>query len=291
MFHFFTSSHSRRRAFTLVELLVCIGIMALLAAILFPVFATSRERGRRAVCASNLRQIGLAWTQYAQDYDERTLTYRYRTVVPRYDYGLLTALDPYTKTRQIYVCPSETPLRPDVLTTAEDDLELVNGNNPSYGYNTGPVILDYGIGWNPGGLVGKLEVQPISLSMIGCLLAAIRSPAQMFVAGDSASDSWVDLQPRKGVDGTPTTQSQQRHGGWKNMLFADGHVKAVLFRVGQGDSVLGNTLLALPSDTSYYASYCLDAAAVFQSPAPFGTKTCGEAMPWMQSHVAQWLPG
>lgn len=59
-----------RRGFTLIELLVVIAIIAILAAVLFPVFASARERARQAACESNLRQIGLACMQYAQDYDE-----------------------------------------------------------------------------------------------------------------------------------------------------------------------------------------------------------------------------
>src|SRR5438093_1303615 len=59
-----------RRAFTLIELLVVIAIIAILAAILFPVFARARSQARKATCASNLKQIGLAFLMYAQDYDE-----------------------------------------------------------------------------------------------------------------------------------------------------------------------------------------------------------------------------
>src|SRR6476659_6898905 len=60
----------KHRGFTLIELLVVIAIIAILAAILFPVFAQARERARSAACLSNLKQIGLAFAMYAQDYDE-----------------------------------------------------------------------------------------------------------------------------------------------------------------------------------------------------------------------------
>lgn len=65
-------SFMRKRAFTLIEILVVIAIIAILAAILFPVFSRARESARRASCASNLKQIGLAWIMYSQDYDEMT---------------------------------------------------------------------------------------------------------------------------------------------------------------------------------------------------------------------------
>src|SRR5678816_1355375 len=59
-----------RKGFTLIELLVVIAIIAILAAILFPVFARAREKGRQASCMSNLKQLGMALVQYSQDYDE-----------------------------------------------------------------------------------------------------------------------------------------------------------------------------------------------------------------------------
>jgi prepilin-type N-terminal cleavage/methylation domain-containing protein/prepilin-type processing-associated H-X9-DG protein len=67
------SKRTARRGFTLIELLVVIAIIAILAAILFPVFARARENARRASCQSNMKQIGLAMMQYSQDYDERTV--------------------------------------------------------------------------------------------------------------------------------------------------------------------------------------------------------------------------
>src|ERR671916_1393740 len=82
------------KAFTLIELLVVIAIIAILAAILFPVFAQARATARKAACASNLRQIGLAFSMYAQDYDELLVPHWIdRTGIPDWK----TLLDPYIK--------------------------------------------------------------------------------------------------------------------------------------------------------------------------------------------------
>ena len=91
-----------RRGFTLIELLVVIAIIAILAAILFPVFARAREKARQASCQSNLKQIGLAWLMYVQDYDEK-LTYLWPT--PSWSSYILRG-DPYIKNRQLWQCPS-----------------------------------------------------------------------------------------------------------------------------------------------------------------------------------------
>jgi prepilin-type N-terminal cleavage/methylation domain-containing protein/prepilin-type processing-associated H-X9-DG protein len=127
---------SARRGFTLIELLVVIAIIAILAAILFPVFARARENARRASCLSNLKQIGLGLMQYTQDYDERfpprimgtwysLPTYVNMTGQTSMPGAALTTCDvtclsghqghwgtwmdiiqPYVKSAQIFVCPS-----------------------------------------------------------------------------------------------------------------------------------------------------------------------------------------
>ena len=83
----------RRKGFTLIELLVVIAIIAILAAILFPVFAKAREKARTSSCQSNLKQIGLAITQYVQDYDE-TLPQRYMGAEA---YSWRVCVSPYLK--------------------------------------------------------------------------------------------------------------------------------------------------------------------------------------------------
>jgi prepilin-type N-terminal cleavage/methylation domain-containing protein/prepilin-type processing-associated H-X9-DG protein len=109
----------KRRGFTLIELLVVIAIIAILAAILFPVFAQARDRARSASCVSNLKQVGTAWMMYAQDYDERfpvaqplNVWDNCATMKDRGAFGgwIGNLLMPYTKNEAVFKCPSNPRL-------------------------------------------------------------------------------------------------------------------------------------------------------------------------------------
>src|SRR5947207_2762560 len=99
---------ARHDAFTLIELLVVIAIIAILAALLFPVFAQAREKARQTMCASNMKQLGLALEMYRQDYDaENPDEWPWRGLnIWDWDHTFLEVIAPYTKSQQIEVCPS-----------------------------------------------------------------------------------------------------------------------------------------------------------------------------------------
>src|SRR2546426_2603741 len=116
-------SMNRRAAFTLIELLTVIGIIAVLAALLFPVFATARGKAREITCVSNLRQIGLAIKMYSQDYDEvypwavdPTDKYtpaiwapfpQFQAEIPFMPF-MHEVLQPYIKSQELFHCPGDT---------------------------------------------------------------------------------------------------------------------------------------------------------------------------------------
>lgn len=120
----------KRRGFTLIELLVVIAIIAILAAILFPVFARARENAKRSSCANNLKQIGMGMLQYTQDYDEKSLPNSVTGSLlgaPGFSWPVL--IYPYTKSRQILRCPSNTK---NIFTASNPALPQENTLNYSY---------------------------------------------------------------------------------------------------------------------------------------------------------------
>ena len=119
----------RQSGFTLIELLVVIAIIAILAAILFPVFAKVREKARQTSCASNLKQLGLAFAQYTQDNEEQYPRYRDDDTASGQP-GWSQAVYPYVKSVGVYSCPSNADASSNVFTPSAENLTL--GGPTSY---------------------------------------------------------------------------------------------------------------------------------------------------------------
>jgi prepilin-type N-terminal cleavage/methylation domain-containing protein/prepilin-type processing-associated H-X9-DG protein len=215
------SQKSHRRAFTLIELLVVIAIIAILAAILFPVFARARENARRSSCQSNLKQIGLGVFQYTQDYDEKMPLYVVNSAAnsnPTSPRGWADAIQPYLKSAQIFQCPSESTA---ATTTAaapwNGAVDPTTGNYTDYSYNM-MLSSDAGGNYNRG----------ISLAAIGqvALTVLILDDAP----SSAVSYNWgckigVACTTATGGPALAKTGAAQRHLEGQNIAFCDGHVK------------------------------------------------------------------
>jgi len=191
----------RSSGFTLIELLVVIAIIAILAAILFPVFARAREKARTASCQSNLKQIGLAWRMYTTDWDERYI---------RYEPGWPHFLQPYTKNYQIFVCPS---------TNAWNCGGNCSGGRWGSETNTW-------VGW------GTESSYILNGHLYGVSEAQVENVALKYLQGDGMwTDCWPvntpgDPQYGNHMDRVLADPPRQgRHSEGVNVLFADGHVK------------------------------------------------------------------
>jgi prepilin-type N-terminal cleavage/methylation domain-containing protein/prepilin-type processing-associated H-X9-DG protein len=125
----------KRQGFTLIELLVVIAIIGILAAILFPVFASAREKARQTTCASNEKQMGLAFMQYVQDYDEMWPIPASGNVAPLYNVGRGWAgmLYPYLKSFPVYLCPTSAVGHAASGLTYAYNMNLCIGPGAAYG--------------------------------------------------------------------------------------------------------------------------------------------------------------
>jgi prepilin-type N-terminal cleavage/methylation domain-containing protein/prepilin-type processing-associated H-X9-DG protein len=210
-------AHSTRQGFTLIELLVVIAIIAILAAILFPVFAQAREQARLAACQSNCKQYSTAWMMYVQDYDS---TFPCFSVAAAFKPGELNAttwdllLQPYIKNYGVARCPSDP---------YPAFYEFADGSTIWRSYGVPRNMI-----WNPGkGLpFPRTEAnvpQPADTLLMfeknqgagvnGWPYPKTRTPKSSWDVG-AAGENWQHM-------------AWERHGDRMVALFADGHVKTL----------------------------------------------------------------
>ncbi|MDD3927139.1 MAG: DUF1559 domain-containing protein [bacterium] len=208
---------SKRNGFTLIELLVVIAIIALLIAILFPVFSKARENARKATCQSNIKQLGMVINMYVQDYDEffppRTngtgTTYLWTQRLSAYGAD-------YAKRDGILYCPSADS---SVASIASNLLR----NYPGYGALThGPLC------WPANGAGGVYS--GTTASYPPACLAQILDPARTILLAEQRPNG-AGTDPNRGVYtinnyNNTATSFPGRHLGMDNIVFVDGHVEA-----------------------------------------------------------------
>lgn len=212
------SSAIKVKGFTLIELLVVIAIIAILAAILFPVFARARENARRASCQSNLKQLGLGFKMYQQDYDEKfpLLVANVPGDANSWVYWF-QMIQPYVKSKQLFMCPSESKtgagyyVRSSDVPHAYADGVWTDADSVHYTVNTN--------------IIGTVSASD----------ARIQSQANMFLLWDADyfysgigydQTRVVFSRNRRGMTQTnPDDPSWARHLEGENYAFVDGHVK------------------------------------------------------------------
>jgi len=214
----------KTKAFTLIELLVVIAIIAILAAILFPVFAKVREKARQTSCASNEKQIGLGIIQYVEDNDE---TYPVNSSVNFWSNGWAVGVYPYVKSTGVFKCPddSTTATAPNVPISYAINWNLVNTTLQG-GSNI--VAEKISVQNAPASTVLAFEVQGQSFNPTG-LVSNDTSPAgtmdQGFWGGRLGNNSGQYATGSDPIKAINNISGGGVHTGGANYLACDGHVK------------------------------------------------------------------
>ena len=213
---------SKRTGFTLIELLVVIAIIAILAAILFPVFAQAREKARGASCLSNTKQQGLAFAMYVQDYDETTVLAYFGDWSPCCadrggHYPWPKQLVPYVKNKQVYTCPSLPSANWDALHCAYDPAGQCRD---AYDF---PSVIGYGLNPFVSGIsLAKINAPANTLAIVETRYYPPGNPSY------NANWGWYGAEPPEGDPPAwpwSVWLTALRHMNGNNCAFMDGHSK------------------------------------------------------------------
>lgn len=241
-----------RRGFTLIELLVVIAIIAILAAILFPVFAQAREKARQTQCMNNLKQMATGVISYIQDYDERFPMAVYAPTIGRNGqqcaFTLFDAIFPYIKNLDITKCPSE----PNALYLNAGFRAVLNMPTCNL-----PEAISYMYNYDllPPGRT-PIEQNPPAVSRGTVSIAEVELVAETVVNfdGDLALGGTGSLLQRKPDDSTIflIVPVRARHNEFVQANFADGHAKAIKARkLGQAGAGMQYTYPGTPSNNPF----------------------------------------
>jgi prepilin-type N-terminal cleavage/methylation domain-containing protein/prepilin-type processing-associated H-X9-DG protein len=216
-----------RKGFTLIELLVVIAIIAILAAILFPVFAKVREKARQTTCASNSKQIGLAILQYVQDYDEKYPSGAYLTATAaNVGAGWAGEVQTYAKSTGMFKCPDDSTSTSGLLVPVSYAFNY-NLANQAQASATSPTntVMTFEVSGSTANITnpdtdGFGKVAPVSPAGVGYSVA--------LATGTTENGYTATSGLATGPLGSPTAivpPTAGRHTDGSNFLAADGHVK------------------------------------------------------------------
>lgn len=276
-----------RMAFTLIELLVVIAIIAILAAILFPVFAQAKESAKRTACLSNSKQQGLALGMYLQDEDGMMPTaYQLHSTGEYHDVWNLVM--PYTKSKDLFYCPDR------IQTGCTGD-----PNNPSlercvgYGFNWGP-IQTFTPGFFEGGLMDTYEATEDWEGAKGRNESSVLSSAETFAFGDTHDRTWYTVSLNTILSTfTGVTNGQLVHQGRFNMNFVDGHAKSLLWHIGMvRPRHFGPAVAYLfPKNSNDWSKWCADPTAQVNVPSGLSggfTLPCQDVAKYYADQATEW---
>jgi len=237
---------SIRKGFTLIELLVVIAIIAILAAILFPVFAQAREKARSISCISNMKQLGLGLAQYHQDYDEQLIKEYYGFPADCSSWGSnyhswRFAVQPYVKSIGVLACPSNSIAGNKADWYFSTSFGGVNGNFVPSSYAVNQDLIGFANGPCAGlssGLGNLSQIQaPADTIMVADTQTPWNDTKALWVGASSITAANGPGLPNPATNGgdfqggvVPSIGANgvfQNHQGQVNFLFSDSHAKAM----------------------------------------------------------------